>query len=195
MILVMCSFVSFLYANDEIEEEEYKVYSEIIKQVIEPRGSEYLVAVESQTKVVPFPWEQRPLREYLLEKFVASDENSVTKEMLERFVGRNLKSYNLEHKFSHDLHISLISREELRDIFKNNDGGVAGWPEFYKRYPNAEGIGIITLSRVAFNDDKNIAFVFILQSYGNVGADAEFSLLKKENGSWMIIKSFFDWCS
>lgn len=79
----------------------------------------------------------------------------------------------------------LLNEKESQDI--------KGWDEFYKKYPNSPGI--ISVSRVGFNKEKNQAVVYVgLQSDYLAGRGVIFLLEKKDN-SWQIKKQTLLWIS
>jgi hypothetical protein len=78
----------------------------------------------------------------------------------------------------------------MNQIFAVNQDG---WQVFYARFPEAPGI--ISLSRVGFNDRLDQALVYLgNQSHWLAGA-GHFYLLKKVNGAWTVDQKVMTWIS
>jgi len=166
-------------SQDKISSEEYKVYSDALLQLL---GTEGLFVIYDHTTIDPFG--QRSVAYFEKESGI-----KLEKDMIERFRAKNKMSYKLENNFISSLQVVLISEEEINHIFKNGKG----WDDFYKKYPHSHGI--ITLSRVAFNNDKNIAFL----SFGNqchwLTGIGYYVLLRKEDNRWVIVAKVITWIS
>jgi hypothetical protein len=83
----------------------------------------------------------------------------------------------------------LISRKEVDEIFKKNDG----WEEFYKRYPKSSGIW--SFSRVGYNAAANEALVYVVHSCGMLCGTGHLYLLTKQNEKWMVKDRLMLWIS
>ncbi|MBN2485963.1 MAG: hypothetical protein JXB34_08305 [Bacteroidales bacterium] len=76
-----------------------------------------------------------------------------------RFVENNKMSYNLDSAMFRETNIKLISITE-RDYLIDNPDFNYTWDEFFKKYPEAQGL--FTISRVGFSIDSTKAII----SYG-----------------------------
>jgi hypothetical protein len=84
----------------------------------------------------------------------------------------------------------LLSQAEMNNIFGQNRDG---WQFFYNQYPDAPGI--ITLSRVGFNDAFYQALVYIGTMSHYLAGAGYFVLLKKVNGVWIVDQQVMTWIS
>ena len=184
----ICNLVSLSMADDvslsrdKISSEEYKVYSDAILQLLGLPEAKGLFVIYDHTIIDSF--DQQSVTYFEKESGV-----KLEKDMIERFRAKNKMSYKLENNFIDSLQVVLISEEELNHIFKNGKG----WDDFYKKYPHS--YGIITLSRVAFNNDKNIAFLNFGNQYHWRAGIGYYVLLKKEDNRWVIVAKVITWIS
>lgn len=108
-------------------------------------------------------------------------------------VENNVLKYNLDNKFTVSAKTTtLISSEESLYLFNSKDVN-QGWSNFYRKYPNSNGI--IEMSRIGFSSDKSQAIVAVEHYYGSLGADGLLIYLMKEQNSWRIIKTINLWAS
>jgi hypothetical protein len=108
-------------------------------------------------------------------------DNDVKKQLIESWYSRNAESSLLKDYFSFSTEHLLLSLEQLREAFQPDN-----WKSFYKRYPTA--LGAFQLSRVAFDDKKSIALVYIDYGRNGLAIWGTFYFLIKENGKWKIIE-------
>lgn len=85
--------------------------------------------------------------------------------------------------------VSFVEESELKSVFGS---GIDGWERFYKRYPKASGF--MSLSRVAFDQEFSRALLFVDHTYGLLGAQGSFVLLRKTSTGWTIenIRLFYE---
>jgi hypothetical protein len=69
----------------------------------------------------------------------------------------------------------------------------SSWKQFYEEYPGAQGI--LTISRVGFNPDKNKAVVYIQNVASLMVASGKLFFLTKKNGSWEVQTEKMIWFS
>ena len=69
----------------------------------------------------------------------------------------------------------------------------SSWKQFYEEYPGAQGI--LTISRVGFNPDKNEAVVYIQNVASLIVASGKLFFLTKKNGSWEFQTEKMIWFS
>lgn len=168
--------------------EEYQVISDVIK-------SEY---IGKNTKLVVIR-EEVYSKKYLFEYFDEDEKKEILdeltldektyKEILQDFQKKEfaLLSRNL------DLNVNylILTKDEEEKIFI--DYAEVGWFLFYSRYPDAEGV--IEVSRVGFNTQKNKALVYIGHVVKFLAGRGFHFLLIKENGVWKIAGAYNSWTS
>jgi hypothetical protein len=119
------------------------------------------------------------------QEFVASllDEakDKVPAEVIRDFDEKNRQSHAVWPELSRHLPVRVLSREEHKAIFTANPDD--NWKRFYERYPDAPGI--ITVSRVGLNRDKNLALFYMGVGRGSLNAGGQLYVLKKEGDEWV----------
>jgi hypothetical protein len=74
--------------------------------------------------------------------------------------------------------VNFISAAQLGQLLQRGDG----WKAFYRRYPGAGGL--VTVSRVGFNEARTAALVYVgVQTHG-LGGWGVLSLFWKDKGVW-----------
>jgi hypothetical protein len=86
----------------------------------------------------------------------------------------------LQKNFRIEKSYDLVSSETINLLFKER--GVAGWQDFYHRYPNSGGF--IIMSPVGFNKTKTLAVVYTGSSCSGLCGRWGFHLLEKSDGKW-----------
>lgn len=86
--------------------------------------------------------------------------------------------------------VKLLPDEELSYYFDNPEN-IDGWDKFYEDYEGADGI--LSFSRIAFNDAKTQAVFATGFGYGWSGGDGSLILMVKENGKWKVKASISTW--
>ena len=167
-------------AND-IETEEEAVYAALIHAMY---PAEMVVLMDqTQTDIT-----DSALGETL--QRVLQEMGTVSAETVDNFRVRNDRAYPLRLDMTLGVPYVLLSEDNMRQIFSENQNG---WDVFYGRYPNAPGI--ITLSRVGFNAALDQALVYIGdQSHWLAGA-GYYVLLKKVDGVWTNEQQVMNWIS
>lgn len=164
---------------DEAERNKYAVYSLAIQHV-------YLRNLLSHNKnpieTIIITADTNDLGEYWIDKF--------TEELRDRDVGDdvvrawrevNRSTVQLQRKFELSYEYFLVPRAELDKFDPDNFFG-----EFYKKYPDSNGL--ISVSRIGFDEAETTALIHVIHSYGTLGANYYFILLKKSDGEWGITK-------
>lgn len=175
-----------LSTADNLEPNEYQIYSLILNEKF---TSNDLIVKQKTSKstsiTIPLANDYyQPLKT----EFPNLDETIFTS-----LVENNVLAYNLDNKFTLSTKTTtLISSEESQYFFNSKDVN-QGWIDFYKKYPNSNGM--IEMSRVGFNSDKSQAIVAVEHYYGSLGADGLLIYLIKEQNSWKIIKTTNLWVS
>lgn len=95
------------------------------------------------------------------------------------FKAKNIDSYPLRSYINQRAEYDFIDEPEIAKLFSFSDG----WKEFYKRYPNSEGI--LTFSRIGFNLDKTEALASICGQWGHsAGAGLYVTFSRAKDGAW-----------
>ena len=106
------------------------------------------------------------------------------------FRARNDEPYSLKTSMILGTRYNLFSTEDMQNLFRENQNG---WEIFYNRFPEAPGI--ITFSKVGFNDEMDQALVYLgIQSHWLAGSGTYY-LMTKKNGDWFILQEFMLWIS
>jgi hypothetical protein len=84
----------------------------------------------------------------------------------------------------------IITREELDNIFKKNDGG---WEEFYKKYPEAGGVW--AFSRPGYNSARNEAVLSVSHACGMLCGTGHLYFLAKQKTQWTVVNRLMLWIS
>jgi hypothetical protein len=103
-------------------------------------------------------------------------ENPVERRTIEDFKRKSGDSIRLESRFTLGSKQVLISGREL--------GKARGWAAYYRRYPHS--LGIISMSRVGFNAERDQALVYIDRICGGLCGEGDYVLLVKEKGAWSV---------
>ena len=110
---------------------------------------------------------------------------------------RNFKRWNLEPESLRWIgetspRIEFLSTEEAGQIFIGDMPGEA-WARFYRQFPGSTGL--VSLSRIGFNDDHTEALVYVAHTCGSLCGSGEFVILKKTQGHWTIDRTDPIWVS
>jgi hypothetical protein len=172
-----------LTSKERFETEEYAVYSSLIESWFVSDNTR-LIVIEDQSGL-GLSSSLQEILESLTESFPTP-----TKEILADFKTKNRQASPLKSLFSLTVPYVLINNQEMDDIFQIERDG---WDEFYRRYPNSQGM--MALSRVGFNPDMNQALVYVgNQSHWRAGT-GHLVLLIKEDGTWKIQGKTMVWIS
>ncbi len=174
-----------LSTPDNLDTNEYQIYSLILNEKF-TATNDLVIGQKTSTSIsISFANDYyQPLKT----EFPNLDGTIFT-----ALVGNNVLKYNLDNKFTvSSKTTTLISSEELLYLFNSKDVN-QGWSNFYRKYPNSNGI--IEMSRVGFSPDKSQAIVAVEHYYGSLGADGLLIYLIKEQNSWRIIKTINLWVS
>ena len=109
---------------------------------------------------------------------------------VENYLSRNDQSYPLPTHLNIGVDYLLMSHEQLDEIFNSSEDA---WVEFYKRYPDSPGI--ITFSRVGFNQDFTEALVYMGRQSDYLAGTGSLIRLEKQDGVWKIMEQTGLWIS
>jgi len=160
--------------------ENYNVYNVVINGAY-IRESGELIIIEDQTSL---PGEVPRIRQ-LIEGSILKD--PATQDILDDFLTKNAQVHPLGNNFNLNAKYVLISSVDQRQLFQTDNG----WTEFNNKYPAARGI--LSLSQVGYNRERNLALVCIGYQSGMLSGGGDFVLLAKENGDWVIKRKVTAW--
>jgi hypothetical protein len=117
---------------------------------------------------------------------VSAASKTVPADLIKDFCAKNAKTQAVWSEITSRLAVKLISQEELNSTFAPKvEGKPDGWDIFYAKYPNCPGI--ITLSRVGFSRDGNVAMLYVgLQSHW-INGSGRIHVLRKQDRKWVEI--------
>lgn len=181
--LVFILFSIFAQANfgqTVSEPEEYIVYKALLKQMFIDENTKRLV-IEGFTAADDFYNDYPNVRKKLTSSFKGTTED---------FIAKNTKSYELNDKFNLEVKINILNGKERKELFKelNKKSGYDEWADVLSQKYSKGGAEIITLSRVGFNTDKNLALVFVGSQCGWTCGESNYVLLAKKEGRWKVKK-------
>jgi len=169
--------------EDEITEEEYRVYTDFFKIKEAPR-------MDSPAPL-PFPakgglvYEKTSSGKKIRQGSLANLEKSSGKldaSLIDHYNNRNTKDYRIQDKIFVNK-IKILTEGEMDEIRKKGGLGKGFAQELMNRYPLAGEI--IYLSRVGFNSDMSNALFYAGSSSGLMGA-SYFILMEKTGNAWRL---------
>jgi hypothetical protein len=162
-----------------ISDEEYEIYSTVIKEkyiqpntkllIIEERTFRYDFAVDNDE-----PWREK-------RKGV-----TIVRSAAEDYEAKNSSKWLLNKSmFKLPVKLNLITDLDLKAIFHGHWGELE-WIGYYRRYP--ESTGFVMLSRIGFNTEHTQGLLYIGSRCGPGCGEINFLLLEKVNGVWTTKK-------
>ncbi len=127
--------------------------------------------------------------EYLKEQF----KDLASTQLLKDFIAKNQAEQSLDAIFKGHPEITLLSQEELSQIFASSTGLPGGWKEFHTRYPKAGGT--ISVSMIGYDPSHTQALLMVGMQSAPLAGYGEFLLMEKVGGSWQVIKNVMAWIS
>jgi hypothetical protein len=121
-----------------------------------------------------------------IEQRLALDDDE---EALTDFDAKHMRLHELSANFDLPLKYVLVDKPENSTPEKER----LIVDDFYRKYP--ETSGMIGLSKVGFNKDRNQAFLRIEFTFCPLCSFGQKVLLKKEWGKWKIADTFGGWAS
>lgn len=182
-----------------IGEEEYKVFAAVLAP---PEQVKPYIMYKNPARLAPDHRWQRPLDGIYSLQLVIEEETASGSTLVEPAEGPDvflIRDFNARNKElpgkilqeklaaclpqGQELHI--VSRKELQALYAENSGG---GKKFHEKYPAAKGV--ITLSRVGFDEKQGRAVVFVCrQSRNLMGAGYNVFLKKSPGGNWTVTSS------
>lgn len=162
-----------------VSDEEYEIYSAVIKQMYVQPNTKQLV-IEERTFRYDFgsendePWRDK-------RKGLTIDGSAV-----EDYEARNSRQWLLNKaSFKLPVKANLVTDLDLKAIFHGNWGDLE-WINYYRRFPDSRGF--VMLSRIGFNTEHTQALLYVGSRCGPRCGDIHFLLLEKANGTWTTKK-------
>jgi len=162
-----------------VSDEEYEIYSTLIKQMYVQAETKLLI-IEERTFRYDFgdqndePWREK-------KKGLSIDQSTA-----EDYEARNGQHWLLNKaSFKLPVKINLITDLDLKAIFHGNWGELE-WIQYYRRFPHSSGF--VMVSRIGFNTERTQALLYIGSRCGPHCGDLHFLLLEKANGTWTTKK-------
>ncbi len=170
--------------------DEYAVWSAVLAKKYAD-GSYLKLVIRDRTAYVPDP---------IARQWQNSEHDT---EAFSDLKAKNKAQSVLENKFSVKLPCILMTGEAQSKLFYSTPSEPkdeawvekvrSSWKQFYEEYPGAQGI--LTISRVGFNPDKNEAVVYIQNVASLIVASGKLFFLTKKNGSWEVQTEKMIWFS
>ena len=168
-------------SNDQIDNDEYEVWSALIDELYAQDGVKLIVITEPTCCDTLNVHSRTDLQVRL---------GPVSSEAVEDYAERNRQSLAFEKKFKLKTRYRIVPYAEIEKLFDGSDLDT-GWKTFYTKYP-ASG-GYITLSRVGFNKAKDEAVVSVGWMAAPLRGQGNYVLLTRQNGSWKVSKKVGTW--
>lgn len=194
MVLLACSVMPMTQRPADVSAEEYAVYSALLANTFVDADKQdtsdeqikvKLLVIKDQTSTdSTTEVDSAKTAQYFRQAFP-----TLTEEVVKDYRARNIAPAQLKDSFDLKLKHVLIGKQKLQKIFK----GAGWWQEFYKRYPNSEGL--VVLSRVGFNTSMNQVLVYIGHTCGGLCGTGHYVMLEKGAGGWRVVKRLMVWIS
>lgn len=131
----------------------------------------------------PIPWSQTLIS-------LQSKAPTLKRSTMDAFREKNKKQASWGTSFHPATDYQLVDSTELQSVFKK---GGDYWLALYKRFPGTPGI--LTFSRVGFDEDGTQALFYVSDHCGGMCGTGIYVVMQKHNGSWAIEKEIEMWIS
>ena len=176
---------SNFYEANAIASEEYAVYSALI-QTIYVKEDVKTIVIGKHTLFFKVNW-SKP-EEY--RKSILDELRPISLETIEDLEKKNENEGELARHL--DLTVTYVLLAKQSET-KSPDDYEKQWKEFYETYPTSPGI--ISLSRVGFNSNKDEAVVYVANSCGGLCGKGYYVSLMKGEKDWKVQKEMLLWVS
>lgn len=165
--------------NDKSLSDEVDVYRALVdaKQV---SSSQKILTSEEQGIGALDDSNKNSTRKTLSEAFGDS-----ASEALENWFAMQGKEHALVTELSKMQGWSLVDASVIQGLQTTNSASTF-WKRFYEKFPGSGGI--VTVTRVGFDHRVNRAVVYVVQVYGDIGAEGSWYYLEKRNNKWSFVK-------
>jgi hypothetical protein len=188
LIVNSCSTINNSIHNILLDNDEIEIYELLIDSFLERRNGNFVV-IKEETTIPSLRLYSRNNR--IDEKeFVLTNFGNEYSDLFNIFWENNMKKYNINSFIeSYENYITYNNFSKIMNeyINENNLKGIDAyfWTVYRKLDINIRGI--ITLSRIGFNNEKNEALLQIEYLFGDLGLEIDYVILKKTD-KWEIIK-------
>jgi len=177
--------------QSNISAEEYAIYAAVIGDMF--AGDR--VTFDTQSKVKILVIEDKTVSEHF-DSAAGENESErlkqifsppISQEIIDDFVAKNAKSWQLTNSLDLKLKYTLIPKEKIKPITGDPSD------EFYRQFPDSGGY--IALSRVGLNASGDQALAYMQHVCGGLCGTGHYILLLKKNGKWGVQEKFRAWIS
>jgi hypothetical protein len=181
--------------NPEVSQSEYEIFSAFIaRSFVGKVGEERVAFPVSQIIIVDrTDYDESEIEEEMSWKevrtFLRKQVPSLQLAAVENFRRANQGQTALQPRFSLPLPYQLVAGSTLDSIIRD----IADWPQYYKRYPGAQGF--LTLSRVGFSPGGEQAMFYVTNHCGGKCATGSFVVEQRRGAKWEIVKEVIFWIS
>jgi hypothetical protein len=159
--------------------DEIEVYSAILKNT-QNSESRWLMQPENPAGIARTQNQVITYAKIIDDEKLSGDEKAAA----EDWVGKIYQPHLFTNQLSLPIKWQLVTEQDLKSLSNANAGG--WWKSFHKKFPGTKGI--ITASRVGLSKDRQTAFLHWTTSFGELGAESSYLILKKREGRWRIEK-------
>jgi hypothetical protein len=124
-----------------------------------------------------------------VQKHLRKEVPSLELATIKNFHEVNRRQAALQQQFDLPLPYKLAANTTLHSILHH----VTDWPEYYRRYPGAQGF--LRFSRIGFSRDRKQAIFFASNHCGGLCATGSYTVAKKLGTRWIIVKEVIVWVS
>jgi hypothetical protein len=185
-----CSLLSLnsspnLLADNEITGEEYAIYSALIQRFYIKEGVNTIV-INKYTQFYKRDW----LKPEEYKKSILEELSPISQETIEDLLRNNEKEGELARQLNLTVRYELLGKQNSA---KTAEEYAKQWKDFYERYPGSRGV--ISLSRVGFNSERNQAIVYVENVCAGLCGRSYYVLLMKSKQGWKVEKEMRLWVS
>jgi len=172
----------------EVLTEEYAVYSLLINKTFGGSKPKRLIIrghtdCSSLCADLAYPDADRRRQERIEQQFP-----SIEQELIRSYLGNNKGAYQLMRSFHLTRDYTLMEKNEIDQILQSYGKDGKRYKELY-----VDSGGVVGVSRVGFNREKNQALVYLAYDCGLMCGAGYYFLLIKRDGEWALVKRQTDW--
>jgi hypothetical protein len=183
IVAIIVSLCISCPCNTDTVAREYEVYSSALP-VLYPSTKQFVIEEQSSAYLYDLVYLSSMVK---IGNHFKKSMPEVTPVMISGYRSANDQRSNFSYGFKIQ-NYTLVRSEEMDQLFKMNGGH---WERFFKRYPASNGL--ITLSRVGFNEDATRAIFYMGMGCGNDCGEGSFVYMVKEGDSWRVDRKLRVW--
>lgn len=177
------------------ETEEYAVYSALLKEVIIKDDAKLLI-IQNQTQFYEFPYHYEGMTSDERIRHMRKNYPSAAEDTLMDFESKYMQPSELRPNFDITIKYILIDKIPNERVLEDKaelEEGNSGTPTqaLFEKYPDARGV--ISLSKIGFNQDRTEAFVRVEFTHCGLCGRGDQVLLEKKSGVWKVKGIFNLW--